>query len=303
MHDRGPPRLRARLHIRRAAHDHSRHRERSNQSAEHVAHALRRKLAVIVRLRARLHLVDRRGREQRLRTGNERYRASRSHNPSPRLALECPKSREGNHVTQIRRHTHPMHSQMERLSNSSSRGNTQQRARHQLQLLRPEPLPRQHHRKRHQTDHRRGLFVTPVQRKQTAKHRSPHSPDIRQPAMLRRAVQHHMELLNHDQHADARKHPMDHLRRDRPEPPPRLQQPSRKLDRTGQYQDRPQRRQPMLPHHLEHDHREPCRWSAHLQRRAGQEPNHQPANNPRHQSRRRRHSRCQRDSHAQRQRH
>ncbi len=71
MQDRRLARLRSRLYIRGATNDHSRHRQRSHQSAEHIAHALRGKLAVVIRLRLCLHLFHRRGREQCLRTRDE----------------------------------------------------------------------------------------------------------------------------------------------------------------------------------------------------------------------------------------
>ena len=83
VEERRSPGLRTRLDVRATAHDDARHRERSEQTAEHVADALGRELLIETGPRTVVHLVHGRGAEERLRARHEGEGEARRHHGEP----------------------------------------------------------------------------------------------------------------------------------------------------------------------------------------------------------------------------
>ncbi|MNM99689.1 hypothetical protein D3C81_1122560 [compost metagenome] len=73
MEDRRVTRGRTSLYVGRTAHDHPGHRQRAEQTAEHVADTLRRQLTVEVRTHAAVHAIHRSGGQQGFGAGDKRH--------------------------------------------------------------------------------------------------------------------------------------------------------------------------------------------------------------------------------------
>ncbi len=283
------------LDIGRAAHDDTGHGQGTQQTAEHVAHALGRQFTVEVRALAAVHAIHRGGGEQGFGTGDKGHGEGGDQQVGVRQVEQVGGAQPVDGLGQVGRHLDALHRQRQQQAGQGRQPDTEQGTGDEPQRLGPPLVPAPHHRDSRQPQQ----ASLPPQARQGLRQSLGKAHKVIQARGLGRGIEHHMHLGQHDQHADARQHAVDHRWRRDPEPATQAQAPGQQLQQPGQQQDRPEHGHPMLAHQLEHQHRQPGRRPADLQGRARQPAHHQATDDPGDQALGRRQARGNGDPHAQ----
>jgi hypothetical protein len=153
-------------------------------------------------------------------------------------------------------------------------------------------LPAEHDADRHQRERERDFGRRDVGRQ--AEQAAGHRREILEAARQRLRIEQHVELADHDQHADAGEHAVDDGGRDRAEPAAEAEHAGDDLDQSGEHQDRAERRKTLIADEFEHDDGEAGGGAADLQRRSGERTDDDAADDAGDQALFGRHARCDR---------
>ena len=287
--ERGAPRPSAGPDVRRAAHDHARHRQPADEPREHVAGALREQLAVGGRVSlVRVELVGGLEAEQRLEA---RHEADRQRDPvDPWVGERRPvgEGEQSRHVGQ-RAHGRQRHHRFARQGEGGPEGaerevddDAEQHDDERRRRERAEPLRRASPEGEHEQRRRR--------ERDRRRHRASRRVEDRREriaARLREAVRlEHFdadaervgELLEDEDQPDAGQHSADHARREEVADDPRLAHAERELHDAGEHDgDEEGVECAELHDRREHDRRQPRRRPADHELRAAEARHDEPA--------------------------
>lgn len=299
MQHRGHARGRTGLHVGRTTHDHAGHRQCAQETAQHIAHTLRRQFTVVVGACALMHAIHRCRRQQGFCAGDEGKRHRRHQQGRVEHAEDVRDAGDADRREQVGRYIDLGDVQTLQLHCSRDRHHRDQRTRQEPQTLRTQLVPRQDDADGGQTHEQGGSAGAFADR---LPQHGRQCSEVFQTAGLGCGIHQHMRLRGHDQDADTGQHAGHHGRRCHAEPHACTAQTGDQLNRTGQQDHRPERGDAVLPDQLEHQHSQAGGRPTHLQRRTRHKANDQTTDDAGDQTCGRRHAGCDRNAHTQRER-